>query len=251
VTSAIETQPPRPWGFWATIGFFLAVMAAFLISALAVFTIFFVVELLDNPNLNIVEYAEDVETNGLVMSVTGIITGICCLPLIYWFAWLRRGYPVRDYLGLYLPSRSVVLKWLLVTVVLIFVLDMSTYLVEDSVVWDYMIEAYETAYFTPLLYFAVIVIAPIVEELLIRGFLITGIRASVLGATGAVILSSLIFAVMHIQYDLFGMSQCLVIGIVFGIARIRTGSTLLTILLHSLINTVATVELLIEVHFLS
>ncbi|MHC4445007.1 MAG: lysostaphin resistance A-like protein [Planctomycetota bacterium] len=150
-----------------------------------------------------------------------------------------------------MPERSVVIKWILVTVILMIVLDVSTYIVERSVVWDYMIKAYETAYYTPLLYLAVIVMAPLVEEILIRGFLIPGIRGSVVGATGAVLLSSLVFAVMHVQYDLFGMSQCFVIGVVFGIARLRTGSTLLTILLHALINLVATTELLIYVHFLS
>ena len=73
--------------------------------------------------------------------------------------------------------------------------------------------------------------------MLFRGFLFKGLKESFLGGTGAVIVSSIIFSAIHIQYGiaiivflLFPMS------ILFGYARLKSNSLILPILLHSLNN---------------
>ncbi len=72
--------------------------------------------------------------------------------------------------------------------------------------------------------FALVVIAPPMEELLFRGFLFRGYAASRLGVTGAILLTSVIWASMHIQYDAFYIVQIVVLGCVFlGGLRWRSG----------------------------
>ena len=80
----------------------------------------------------------------------------------------------------------------------------------------------------------VVVAAPIYEELLFRGLLLRGWAASRIGAVGAVILTSLIWAGLHVQYDVITMGQIFVLGLILGWLRMRTGSTLTTIALHGI-----------------
>ena len=47
---------------------------------------------------------------------------------------------------------------------------------------------------------------------------------------------------MHVQYDWFGIVQVFFIGLRLAIARWRSGSTLLTILMHVLIHFWATCD---------
>ena len=68
---------------------------------------------------------------------------------------------------------------------------------------------------------------------------------------GAVIISSVMWAAIHIQYDLYGIGTILVLGFILGTARIKSGSIILTMLLHSFTNLVATAEVAIHLRNLT
>jgi uncharacterized protein len=108
-----------------------------------------------------------------------------------------------------------------------------------------MVKAYSSLASPWILWLALLVAAPLFEELFFRGFLIKGLSASALRWYAAVIISSVMWAAIHIQYDLYGMATILVLGFILGTARIKSGSTILTMLLHSLTNLVATGEVII------
>lgn len=55
-------------------------------------------------------------------------------------------------------------------------------------------------------------------------------------------MTSAAWAVIHVQYDWYGMAVIFVTGIVFGIARKKSKSLLTTILMHSYMNMIATIE---------
>ena len=86
---------------------------------------------------------------------------------------------------------------------------------------------------------ALVVAAPVMEELLFRGFLLRGYAASRLGPVGAVLLTSAAWASMHVQYEVFYVVQIFILGCVFGWLRLRSGSTTLTLILHGLVNLTA------------
>ena len=58
---------------------------------------------------------------------------------------------------------------------------------------------------------------------------------------------SALWAVIHTQYDWYGIFQIFLIGLLLGWVRWRSGSTLLTIVLHALINAWATLQTIIKV----
>jgi len=133
----------------------------------------------------------------------------------------------------------------MVLLLLVVLSDALTVSLGRPIVPPFMVNAYQTAGFVPLFWFALIVAAPLAEESLFRGFLFEGIFHSRLGAAGAVILSALAWASIHLQYDLYGVATIFVSGLLLGYARLKTGSLYPTLFLHGLMNLIATVEVVV------
>ena len=95
------------------------------------------------------------------------------------------------------------------------------------------------------------VAAPVMEEFVFRGFLLPGYFASRIGAANGIALTSAAWAAMHVQYELFFIVQIFILGMVFGWLRWRSGSTLLTLILHALINLSALVQTALIVKWMS
>ena len=96
-----------------------------------------------------------------------------------------------------------------------------------------------------------VVAAPIGEEFMFRGFLFRGWAGSPLGVTGTIVVTSAIWAAIHVQYDWFGIGQVFCLGLLFGWVRARSGSLLLTMMMHALCNIAATVETAVIIDWLS
>jgi hypothetical protein len=92
-----------------------------------------------------------------------------------------------------------------------------------------------------------VLVAPLSEELFFRGFLFAGVLHSPLGSWGAVGLTSLAWAATHLQYDLYGMATVFAGGLLLGYARLRTGSIVPGLLMHALMNLLATLQVALGV----
>ena len=101
-------------------------------------------------------------------------------------------------------------------------------------------EIIDTPVLFPLAFVAIAVLAPVVEELLVRGYLLEGFRVSRFGETGAILITSALWAGMHsgTPARLLGI---FLVGILLALARLRTGSTYLTVTVHAIVNTVAVI----------
>ena len=84
--------------------------------------------------------------------------------------------------------------------------------------------------------------APITEEFLFRGFVFRGWSATFLGAHGAIVLSALLFALIHQQYDWFYIAGIMMVGLLFGYLRYLSGSTWLTVITHAFYNLLALLQ---------
>lgn len=87
----------------------------------------------------------------------------------------------------------------------------------------------------------VCIIAPVTEEILMRGFILGGLKDTY-GATAALLISSLLFALLH-----FNMAQTLsafVCGIILGLLYIKTKSVLCCIIAHSGYNLISYVSMI-------
>jgi len=131
--------------------------------------------------------------------------------------------------------------WLLVLITLIITFAGLNYLLERPTP-DFMIIAMNSAELLPILIFALVIGAPVTEEVVFRGFLYQGLAESRLGPAGAVIISSLIFTMIHVQYESLELGYILILGLVLGTARWHCQSLYVPILLHSGANLIATLD---------
>lgn len=101
-----------------------------------------------------------------------------------------------------------------------------------------------------LLVLAMVIVAPIYEELVFRGILWSAIaeqfsgssslaRSGDVGAVIASLVTSLIFATIHLQYGLYEISTIVILALIFCYARVKSGSLLLPIVLHIINNGIA------------
>jgi len=149
------------------------------------------------------------------------------------------------YLGYKLPRRSEVLFGIAALATLIVVGDVVSLLAGRNIVDPFQSDIYQAAQranLFPLLLFAITILIPVAEETLFRGFLFRGWLRSPRSAWPVIVLTAGLFAVIHVQYDWFLIVQVFAFGILFGWMRWVTGSTILTMLLHGLINLEGMVE---------
>ena len=225
------TLDPRPWGLWASLGWYLLI---------------FEVE------GRIYDYV--LSTTGLqafldrtyVLHVLGILLAWGLNLLIILLAvWLTR-IPVRDYLGWTCPHMRDVALAIAVPValyaafcLLLFYGGAATGAVEDyratiaagTSPWWFVLQAWPT-----------LLMSPFVEETFFRGFLWRGVQSR-FGNGMAFLVSTPLFAAMHYDYWLaggsvnyFAVGQYLVSSAVFGWLRWRSGGTIAPMIAHALDN---------------
>lgn len=85
-----------------------------------------------------------------------------------------------------------------------------------------------------------VVLAPLVEEALFRGYLFTALRSALpFGAT--LLLSAAAFALFHVENGLLFVLFVLPTGLLLGLAREKSGGIALPLLIHALMNGVVSV----------
>jgi membrane protease YdiL (CAAX protease family) len=237
-----EDLSAEPLGLRATLGFSAFILALYSVFQILVATVFVSLAKAEHPELDLEVYARSLSSNGSCIGVMAVVSGLICTPLTLWFTKLRKNISVRDYIGFKEPLKREWVQWLLILAAFLFLSDGVSLLLHQPIVPPFMVDAYKTASFLPILLFAIVVVAPIFEEIFFRGFLFQGIRYSRLGPIGAIGITSVVWAVIHLQYDIYGMATVFALGLLFGIARLKTDSIHLLMVMHSFVGLVATLE---------
>jgi uncharacterized protein len=235
----VEPTPvePKPWGLWVTLAFSLAVIVAFTAIETAVVIVFLVLQAPKTLD------PDSISGNGLFVSVATWVSMPICLAFVILLVKLRNQLSIREYLSLNRVSMGSFLAWAAALLVFVGCTDGTTWLLGRDIVPRFMIDAYRTAVVVPLLLAALWIAAPVFEEMFFRGFMFRGIQQSRLGNLGAILITSFIWSIIHMQYDAYQMAMIFLGGILLGVARARSNSVYLTIGLHSLMNVIATIEL--------
>lgn len=202
----------------------------------------YVLTRIGDPGAKLDAVLRSLEYDGTFLGVSTIASALICVPAILGIVKLKAGSKLKDYLGLKRPDLRQALRWALITCAFCLLSDGFYSLLGRPIVPEFMLKAYGTASPRWILWLGIVIAAPIFEELCFRGFVFKGLAASRLRWVGATIISALLWAIIHMQYAWPEMVVIFGLGIVLGTARAMTGSTLLTIWLHALINVVATVQ---------
>jgi membrane protease YdiL (CAAX protease family) len=236
----------RPWGPWATVGWTLLCLAVLVITQILVLIIFVVVRMVQGPPVdrdNLDSVLAGLPTNGNLLAAATLASTPAMIGLVVLLVRIKR-HPIREYLALSWPGTRAFILAVIGLAVVLAATDLTSYSLGRPIVPDFMVDACQTAWL-PFLLLALVVLAPLGEETLFRGFLYKGIEVSRGGPVTAIIVSTVIFSVIHVQYDWYGILSVAVMGFYLGVARYRFSSTQLTMVLHAIANAVATAEVFV------
>lgn len=230
----------KPWGRLATFGLGFVAMMAGQFAALMALTLWLGQDLTKMP---------DFSGDGVAVTLIILVSTPIQLLLLATFVRMAGGNPFA-YLALTWPRRSAVIFGVVVTAALIIAGNSLSWLLGNNIVTSFQSDIFRSASTAgPLallcLGFAVIVVTPIGEEILFRGFLYRGWLRAPNDAWAVIFIIAALWALIHLQYDWYVTGQIFAFGLMLGWMRWATGSTILTILLHAMINLEGMLETLV------
>ena len=241
LASAVSVErPPRIWKFWGTALWGFVIFAGMFAGQMVVVTWF----VLQKEGPLDMAAAIHVAGAGLTISLS-VITG---LPGVLGALWLATHFsrtPFADYLALRWTSWKNVAIGIVALIVLVGAWELLSRATGRESAPGFMMDVLRSSRADGALWLLVIafcVAAPISEELFARGFLYRGWSESFLRPTGAIILSSLVWTALHLQYDWYFFGEVFSIGLLLGYLRYRFNSTWLTIVVHGVNNLAAVVQ---------
>lgn len=184
-----------------------------------------------------------VEDSGVLLQVS-LMVNVLSAPLIALMVFSKKGSSWRDYMAWRGVSIWRVILWCMLCVLAVYSMGVlhhvlgwpeSTFMGKMAQIGSPMV-----------MVLAVVVAAPIFEEMVFRGFMYGGFESS-MGAMPAVLLTSVIFAMMHaFQYNGYELLHMLVLGLMLGLARMRTQSLWVPIAMHAVNNGLSIAAFLLE-----
>ena len=233
-------RPPRIWKFWGTALWGLVVFGAMFAGQMAVVTWF----VLRQEGPLDMAGAIHVLGGGLTISLS-VITGLPAVLAALWLAIHYSRTPFADYLALRRTSWTSVAIGVGALVVLVGGWEVLSRVTGRESTPGFMMDVLKSARADGALWLLVIafcVAAPATEELFARGFLYRGWSESFLGPAGAIVLSSVVWTALHLQYDWYFFGEVFSIGLLLGYLRYRFNSTWLTIFVHGVNNLAAVAQ---------
>jgi membrane protease YdiL (CAAX protease family) len=240
VAVAPAGRRPRIWKFWGTALWGLFIFAAMFIGQITVVIYF----LLRQGGPIDVAAAIHVVGRGLTISLS-VLMGLPAVLAALWLPIHLSRSPFADYLALRWTSWKNVAIGVAGLVAVVMSWDLLSRMTGREVTPGFMTDVLKSARDDGALWLLVLafcVAAPVSEELFARGFLYRGWSETFLRPAGAIILSSIVWTGLHLQYDWYFFGEVFSIGLLLGYLRYRSNSTWLTIVLHGLNNFGAVVQ---------
>lgn len=177
--------------------------------------------------------------NVILYPIKTSLTVILSTPLmIYFFVWRmqKRGLDLTNELGLFFFKKSVFLKSILFLAFFLVLEEIYMRVLEIDVPVSFL----KFMLSDPLILGVIttILVAPILEEFIFRGFLFSQLKVT-LGNWGAISLSSLAWTSLHFQYELKILFILFLFGLILGFLRWKYNSLFLVMALHAINNLVA------------
>ena len=182
-------------------------------------------------------------SHGSLVSIVTIVSAPVAVGFVVLFIKMRKGPSLREYLGLHMPRGEQFLKWVVIMVMLAVISDGFAFLVGQPLISDFGKHVYLSVGSLPLLWIALVVMASLQEEVVFRGFMFEGIAKSRLGPVGAVVIPSVGWAIMHVQYNWAQIGTVFVGGIIIGLARYKTRSLYVCMAMHAIWSLIAVAQI--------
>jgi hypothetical protein len=245
----VGTSPPadsgytpdwgQPYGFWKTLGIGAAIYVVTLYGSVMVSQMVqvalvpilqakFQLALSSSPDPSILE-------DGLPLAISSCFIGVLGSILVGIAIFLSDA-PARAYFGAGTLRFRQTFAYLLAFAVVALAVHAAAHTFGDSARWDHWGNVYRNTRPLFVLWLGTGLLGPLFEELFYRGFLFAGLRRSRLGISGTIITTAALFAFTHYRYGVFGVIWIFVLGLAFGVARHRSDTIRLPLLMHMTYN---------------
>ena len=227
-----DSGATTPWSAGQTLGLGLAIAILLPLVNMVVALLMAGFASMADADFNQQLFLRGLQRDGRYLTLAIIATNVATIWLLLQFVRLRGAVDWQTYLAVRLPPHS---AWAVTAVALMLYLSASHLLgqvYQRPLFPEFLIAVYQSA--DPLLLFwiAVAIIAPLAEELFFRGFLFVGLRNSRCGASGAIIITALLWSMTHVQYDLYEKLEIFLLGVILGWLRSRFNSVLVPLAGH-------------------
>lgn len=175
--------------------------------------------------------------NGTLLNFGLPILGIA---LVY-FVSKKRNLSFKNDIGLVFPKWKDLLFWAALFTILILIEEFASQQFGNEATnsWIGKYSIGEMVFRA----IGIVILAPIAEELVLRGLLYARIKKTSLKYVGAIVIPAIVFSIAHIQYtENLTFVIIFIDGLFLGLARHFSKSVILTIILHSLANIGAIIE---------
>jgi uncharacterized protein len=221
------TQLPKTWDFMETT--FAALVAYAVFDLTSWLTLVVLVATQDSAALSPAQFQAIPRGWDSAASILGCASTI----VVLWIAIGMARREFSEYLALNWPTRDEVMAALMITIILWL----------GEIVFKSP-TAPSTSPYLPfrdigellILFVAVCIAAPIMEEFTFRGFMFRGWSESFLGPAATIVVTAAIWGAIHTQYDWWGRCWIFVSGVALGHFRWRSNSTWLAVIVHSGMN---------------
>jgi membrane protease YdiL (CAAX protease family) len=241
---ASEKNLPRSarWGFWATLIWGAVIGAIFVALQTIVLIVALAYRYGNHPHSEL--EIQDLAINGAIIALATLVTTVGCSAVVVGAIKLKKGAVISEYLDLKRIEFLTTAKWVGALAILIIMSDVLATSLGRPIVPEFVAHAYKTAGPLGFVWFALalVIAAPLSEEIYFRGFLFSGFEASFLGPFGTILVTAGLWALVHVQYDAYDVATVFALGLLLGSARRYTGSLLTPMVLHAVANMVAVTE---------
>jgi membrane protease YdiL (CAAX protease family) len=239
ISNAIEVKKYEHWKFLSTLLWGCAIYL-FVQNCSVVSTV--LTKGFDFSESAISSIVKNLEKDGTLLSIYVISALIFGCIAIYAVIKFKKNSNLIDYLAINKISYQLTLRWIGLVLGYLILTESIRLLLGESMITQFMSTIYKTASPIWMLWIAIIVAAPIFEEVFFRGFLFKGLVTSPLGTIGTIVFTSALWAAIHSQYGYIDLSIVFFLGILLGYARFKSNSILVPIAMHSFVNLLATIQ---------
>ena len=224
--SSLPVPPLRTWDFMETAFVSLIAYATHTLTAWIVIVI--ILSMPDGPKT---WSPDQFGTRGAANIVASPLT-----IAVLWIAIQMARRDFAEYLALNWPSPGELMRALAIMAILLLAEALAGYAVGAKGVSPYLYVNAEQAGGLLIFLIGACVAAPVMEEFVFRGFMFRGWSQSFLGPVGCIVLTSVVWGMIHTQYDWLGRLYLVAAGLALGYFRWRSNSTWLTVMVHSAMN---------------
>ena len=225
------------WGGWATAGFGFLIAFVFLVAQTIVVlgaAIYAGVSFSDPVAIEALGYDADVLALATIASAVGVLALIALLIGM-------RSVSMNTYLGFRRPRWREIGCAIVITPLLGLGMDAVARMIHHGPP-EFMVELAKSTTSPLLVAVGVALAAPIAEEVFFRGFLYRSWRVSRLGRFGACVMTSALWAAIHLQYGAFEITGIFVLGVVFTLMYEWSDSLWIPVGMHVLNNGLSLIQ---------